>query len=145
MDEEWKSRKAEIFEVQERNLRRAEREEHEKATAIILDGIKRFREAGIEPHSLRALPYRGSRPVKTTHVGWYLKSDRTVGIDTEGHYYILSAPGDFMTRIKGATLEPKSAPLIVGRGGRDGEWFEIDKLLELRLHEPVAPARRPSA
>lgn len=141
-DSDWKQHRAEVFETQRRALAAAAEAEHAKATAMIAEAIAAFRAAGIAPHPLKAHPYRGSRPVATTHVGWYLKSDRTVGIDTDGKYYMLSASGDVLTRLRKATLTPSLAPLVVGRGGRDGEAIDLVELLQMRLDDPVPPATR---
>ena len=44
-----------------------------------------------------------------------------------------------MSRLRGATPEPSPAPMVVGRGARDGETFEIRELLQMRLADPVRP------
>ncbi len=142
-DPEWSRHRAEVFAAQERALANAEHAEHSKATALIIDAIARFRAAGIASHPLKARPLRGRKPVPTRHVGWYLTSDRSVGVDESGNYFILTAPGDLRTRLRGATLEPTMAPLVVGRGGRDGEAIDLAELLEKRLADPVPPAHKP--
>lgn len=141
-NEDWKSRRGEVLAAQERALETAAAREHEKATVMLREAAAQLQARGIEPHPLTAFPYRGRRPVKTSIIGWYLKSDRSVGMDIEGRYFILSAPGDLLTRLRGANLEPRRAPLVVGRGGRDGEAINLDELLALRLKAPVPPARK---
>lgn len=140
MAEDWSAKRREVVAAQERALAHARQAEHAKATALLRDAARDFEAAGIAPHPLSAHPYSGSRPVKTTLVGWYLKMDRTVGFDPEGRYYILSAPGDLLTRLRGASIEATDAPLVVGRGGRDGEAIELSILLSLRRRDPVPPA-----
>lgn len=132
-------RRAEVIAAQEEALHRARRAEHEKATGIIRRAITDFREAGIAPYPLRARPYTGTGTIRTSLTGWYLKKDRTLGIDTEGNYYVLRVPGGLASRLRGATPEPTLAPLVVGRGARDGETFDLPELLAMRLEDPVEP------
>lgn len=133
----WSQQRAAVIAAQERALEHARRTEHEKATAILREYIERFEAAGIAPQPLRALPYKGSGTIRTPLRGWYLKQDRTIGVDTRARYYILRADGGLITRLRGAEIEPVDAPLVVGRGGRDGETFDLRELLEMRLQEPV--------
>lgn len=133
----WTQQRAELIAAQEQALEYARRTEHEKATAILREYVEHFEAAGIAPRPLRALPYKGSGSIRTPLHGWYLKHDRTIGIDTEARYFILRADGGLLTRLRGAEIEPVDAPLVVGRGGRDGETFDLRELLEMRVKDPV--------
>ncbi len=133
----WSQQRAEVIAAQEQALEHARRTEHEKATAILREYVERFETAGIAPRPLRALPFKGSGTIRTPLHGWYLKQDRTIGIDTRARYFILRADGGLLTRLRGAEIEPVDAPLVVGRGGRDGETFDLRELLEMRLKDPV--------
>lgn len=135
--EDWARHRREVFETKERALRAAREAEHEQATALIRDGVARFEQAGIAPVPLRARPYRGGGTIRTSLTGWYLKKDRSLAVDREGRYYVMRVDGGLRARLQGATPEPGSAPLIVGRGARDGDTFRLEELLEMRLHDPV--------
>ncbi|PWH07015.1 hypothetical protein DEO23_06070 [Brachybacterium endophyticum] len=135
----WSQQRAAVLAAKEQALAQARREEHEKATAILREYVDRFEAAGIAPRPLRALPYKGSGSIRTALHGWYLKHDRTIAVDVEGRYYVLRADGGLLTRLRGADVDPVDAPLVVGRGGRDGETFDLTELLEMRLKDPVAP------
>lgn len=137
--QDWTSKRREVIEAQQNALEAHRREEHERATAIITKAIQAYRAAGIEPVPLQARPFTGTGTIRTSLTGWYLKHDRTLAIDEEGHYYVLRVPGGLMSRLKGATPEPSLAPLVVGRGARDGETFDIKELLQMRLEDPVRP------
>lgn len=133
----WSAHRAEVVEAQER-ARADEREaEHRRATEKILAAIERFRRDGIDPIPLRAHTYSGTGSIRTSLHGWYLKKDRTVAIDTEGHYYVMRVDGGLLARLRGADPFPRQAPLVVGRGARDGETFDLDELLEMRRKDPV--------
>lgn len=135
--QDWTRHRREVVEAQEQALRAARDEEHEKATAMIRAAVDRYRAAGIAPVPLRARPYRGSGTVRTGLEGWYLKQDRSLAVDAEGRYYVLRVDGGLLTRLRGAAPEPSPAPLIVGRGARDGDTFRLEELLEMRLADPV--------
>lgn len=134
----WKEQRAEVLRAQEEALAAARREEHERATAQIREGIAAFRAAGIDPIPLRARTDHGAS-VRTGLRGWYLKQDRTVAVDEEARYYIMRVPGGLRSRLLGADPEPRDAPLVVGRGARDGETFDLSELLAMRRADPVRP------
>lgn len=136
--ESWTRHRREVFEAKEQALHAARAAEHEQATAMLREGVARFREAGIPPVPLRARPFRGGGTIRTGLEGWYLKQDRTLAVDAEGRYYVLRVDGGLLSRLRGAAPEPRPAPLIVGRGARDGDTFRLEELLEKRLQDPVA-------
>ncbi|GAA4522389.1 hypothetical protein GCM10023160_10720 [Brachybacterium paraconglomeratum] len=118
-------------------MRAARLLEHEQATAMIREAVGRFHAAGIPPVSLRARPFQGAGTLRTGLEGWYLKKDRSLAVDADGHYYVMRVDGGLRSRLRGAAPAPSSAPLIVGRGGRDGDSFRLEELLEMRLQDPV--------
>lgn len=137
--QDWTSKRREVIQAQQNALEAQRREEHERATAIIRKAIEAYRAAGIEPIPLQARPFTGTGTIRTSLTGWYLKHDRTLAVDEEARFYVLRVPGGLLSRLKGATPEPSPAPLVVGRGARDGETFEIKELLQMRLEDPVRP------
>lgn len=136
--QEWSRRRQEVFAAKEQALQAAREQEHLEATALIREAVERYRAAGIAPVPLRARPYRGSGTLRTGLEGWYLKHDRSLAVDAEGRYYVLRVDGGLRSRLLGATPEPSPAPMIVGRGGRDGDSFALQELLDMRLADPVA-------
>lgn len=137
--QDWTSKRREVIEAQQHALEAHRRDEHERATAHIRSAIAQFRAAGIDPIPLHARPYTGEGSIRTSLRGWYLKHDRTLAVDEDARYYVLRVPGGLMSRLRGATPEPTIAPLVVGRGARDGETFDIKELLRMRLEDPVRP------
>lgn len=137
--QDWIRHRHEVFAAKEQALRAAREEEHRRATAKIREAIDAFREAGIEPIPLRARPSSGGGTVRTGLKGWYLKQDRSIAVDTEARYLVMRVDGGLRARLRGAAPQPGQAPLVVGRGARDGETFELDELLQMRLQDPVRP------
>lgn len=135
--QEWTRRRREAVEAKEQALRAARQDEHERATALIREAVQEYLAAGIAPVPLRARPYRGAGTVRTGLEGWYLKQDRSLAVDAEGRYYVLRVEGGLLSRLRGETPEPSPAPLVVGRGARDGDTFELQELLRMRREDPV--------
>ncbi len=135
--EEWSRHRREAVEAKERALKAARQDEHERATALIREAVAGFLEAGIAPVPLRARPYRGRGSVRTGLEGWYLKQDRSLAVDAEGRFYVLRVEGGLLSRLRGEAPDPSPAPLVVGRGARDGDTFGIEELLRMRRRDPV--------
>ncbi|MFT3888520.1 MAG: hypothetical protein QM713_10210 [Arachnia sp.] len=102
--------------------------EAERAKVFIDEFLVAVKEKGIEPHPLKATTLDG-HVVKTDKVGWYLRSNKSLGLDTEGNYYSLTVPGGFMERLRGVKLTPSLAPMVIGKGGRDGETGDLKEFL----------------
>ena len=77
----------------------------------------------------RATLYGGAS-VRTDKVGWYLRTNKSLAIDTDGNYYSLVVPAGFMARFRGVQLVPTLATMQIGKGGRDGETGDLDEFLE---------------
>jgi hypothetical protein len=109
-----------------------ERAESQKAQVLIDQFVNDARAAGIAPHPLKATLYSG-QSVKTDKRGWYLRKNQSLAIGEDGSYYVLTVPGGFRERITGVKLTPAPPPLIVGKGGRDGETGDLSEFLQRRL------------
>ena len=101
------------------------------------------RTEGLEDVPLRVRGYSGGS-ARTPLRGWYLRADETVGIDTQGRYYVLSMPLSLAQRLRGVRPESQPVPMTIGEGGRDGDIvplrFALDRLLpgwEERSPEPL--------
>jgi hypothetical protein len=109
-----------------------ERGESIQAQKLINEFLAAAKAKGIAPHPLRATLYSG-QSVKTDKIGWYLRKNHSVAIGDDGRYYVLIVPGGLRERLSGAKLQPTPPPLVVGRGGKDGETGDLAKFLQLRL------------
>lgn len=89
------------------------------------------RQLGVTALSAQASNGRGR--VRTRLRGWYLQPDRYLAIDTEGRFYVLTAPASLWSRLVGTTILPETPRLVIGEGGRDGESIALEILLQRRL------------
>lgn len=110
----------------------AARGESKQAQVLIDRFVAEARERGIAPHPLRATLYSGQN-VKTDKIGWYLRKNQSLAIGEDGSYYVLTVPGGFRERLTGVKLKPSPPPLVVGKGGRDGESGDLGEFLRWRL------------
>lgn len=102
--------------------------ESDQAQVLLDDFLARAAAAGPPPVALMAKTPSG-RLVKTSLTGWYLRNDHTVAIGTDGGYYVLTVAGGLMAGLRGASPERSAPPLIVGRGGKDGESGDLKDFL----------------
>jgi hypothetical protein len=115
------------------NLAKAQdRAESVKAQALIDQFVKDARARGIVPGPIRATLYTG-QSVKTDKTGWYLRKNESLAVGDDGAYYVLTVPGGLRERLSGVKLKPTAPPLIVGKGGRDGESGDLAEFLRWRL------------
>ena len=89
--------------------------------------------AGLPTEELTASPWSGRGRYRTGVSGWYLKRNRSIGVSTDGGYYVLIVAPERFGRWRGVSLPPTPPPLQVGKGGRDGDSVALDLLLDLRL------------
>src|SRR3954451_5024874 len=124
------------YHVQAQQLRRAQ--EAAEAQLLIDRFVARAQEAGIPTEELTARPWSGRGRYRTGVVGWYLRRDRSVGVGTDGSFYLLVVPPVRLGRWRTVGIRPSPPPLQVGKGARDGESVALGPLLEERLRWPDA-------
>ena len=114
-------------------LERRRQAESREAAGLIAQFARDAAAAGVRAEVLTARSYNGQSRVRTQVTGWYLKRDRSVGVGTDGLFYVLSTPVGLRERLRGATLSPADPPLELGRGARDGESLPLVEALRKRL------------
>ncbi len=119
------ARRAELAAAQERG-------ESVQAQKLIDGFVAEARRRGLPAEPLRATLLTG-QSVRTDKTGWYLRKNRSLAIGEDGHYYVLTVPGGLKERLSGVKLRPSPPPLIVGKGGRDGESGSLTDFLRWRL------------
>jgi hypothetical protein len=119
------------YHVRKQAERRAR--ESAKAQALVDDFVRAATAAGLATTELQARPWSGSGRYRTGVVGWYLKRDRSIGIDTSGGYFVLVVAPERLARWRGVSVVPTDPPLQVGEGARDGESAPLADYLKWRL------------
>src|SRR3954464_11103744 len=109
-----------------------DRGESKRAQSLIDAFVAEARARGIVPEPLRATLFSG-QSVKTDQVGWYLRTRGGLAIGADGRYYVLTVPGGLRERLTGVKLQPSPPPLVIGKGGRDGESGSLSDFLTWRL------------
>src|SRR4051794_10244988 len=109
-----------------------ERGESRQAQLLLDEFVREARARGIATEPLRATLFDG-RSVKTDQSGWYLRKTRSLAIGEDGSYYVLTVPGGLRERLSGVKLRPTPPPLVIGKGGRDGESGSLSDFLAWRL------------
>lgn len=119
------------YHVRMQEQRRAR--ESAKAQVLLDEFVRTALERGLATTDLTARTWKGSGRYRTGVRGWYLRLDRSVGVDPEGRYYSLLVPPRSLARFRGVEVSPSDPPLQVGEGARDGESITLAELLRLRL------------
>jgi hypothetical protein len=133
MDEDWKAGRRAAAEAHADALARTEAAESAQAHQMLVTFAAQAQAAGLPARPLTARSYQGTGRYKTDVEGWYLRRDGSLGVGRDGGFYVLQVPGGLIGRLRTWHLDPSAPPLIVGKGGRDGESFDLKTLLALRL------------
>ena len=105
------------------------------ATQVQVDEfVATAKSRGLTPEPLRAQLMDGTR-VKSDQVGWYLNKARTLAIAPDGRFFQLLTTGGRLARFTGVKLSPSPPPLVIGRGGRDGETGDLKDFLARALDD----------
>ncbi|OLT45532.1 hypothetical protein [Cellulosimicrobium sp. CUA-896] len=134
--EAWRRQRTEAAEHQQRELDRRRAAESTAARALVADFVAAARERGVAPEPLRARAFTGGATYRTDVEGWYLRRNRSVAVGTDGEFYVLGVPASLVARLRGARLTPSDPPLVLGKGGRDGESVDLADALAGVLDRP---------
>ncbi|TDC32723.1 hypothetical protein, partial [Kribbella albertanoniae] len=116
-------------------LERRRAAESAEARELLVAFVGELRERGVAPEALRAQVIGSGTSYRTGISGWYLRKNRSVGVDTEANFYILGTTASLAARVTGVRVLASDPPLVVGQGGRDGESIKLADLLEMRRGE----------
>jgi hypothetical protein len=130
---EWHRRRRHAVTVHAEAQERRRAAEISQARVLVADFVRRARERDLPTEPLVARSYTGHGRYRTGLRGWYLKADRSMAIAEDGGFYLLAVPASLRARLTGVTLREDDPPLVVGRGGRDGESIPLATLLERLL------------
>ena len=124
-DGSWQARRREAADVHAEALARQQQAETVAARALIADFVQRVTERGVAPVPLAARSYDGRSRYRTPLQGWYLRRNESVAVGTDGQFYVLTVPASLRARLTGVTPAASDPPLVLGKGGRDGESIDL--------------------
>lgn len=127
---DWHRRRHHAVTVHAEAQERRRAAEITQARALVADFVRRARERGLPTEPLVARSYSGRGRFRTGLRGWYLKADRSMAVGEDGTFHLLAVAAGPLARLTGVTLRGDDPPLVVGKGGRDGESISLATLLE---------------
>jgi hypothetical protein len=132
-DSNWRDERRAAFAAHAAALDRRKAAETAQARRLLAEFVQEMTNRGIAPTRLRARVPESRATYRTNVIGWYLRRNRSLGVDTDGNFYILDTAASLKSRALGVRMEPAEPPLTVGVGARDGESMPLEQLLNLRL------------
>ncbi|UZN04476.1 hypothetical protein [Cellulomonas sp. S1-8] len=126
---QWRAQRREAAAAHAAALAGRQRAESTRARALIAQFVADARAGSVAPVRLHVRSYDGRARYRTPLEGWYLRRDETVGVDTAGEFYVLTAPPSLVARFRGVRPEPQDPPLVIGAGGKDGESIDLPDAL----------------
>ncbi|MFV2019044.1 hypothetical protein [Micromonospora sp. LOL_023] len=136
--DDWARQRKRAIAAHAADQRQRSAAEARQAVALIASFVATAHEQGIAAHRLVARPHRGWGHYRTGLHGWYLKSDHSLAVGTDGNLYLLTVLPSLRARMAGVQLTPAQPRLVIGAGGRDGESIPLAVLLERRLSDAGA-------
>lgn len=96
---------------------------------MLVEFVAAARRDGPAPEPLLARDGARRVVLRTGLDGWYLRVDRSAAVGLDGAFYLLRAPAGLgarlLSRWRPVRLEPSAPPLVLGRGGRDGDSVDL--------------------
>jgi len=126
----WRARRREAAAAHADALARRQQAESAQARVMIAEFVARATVDGPPAQPLHARSSDGRARYKTPLRGWYLRVDESVGVDVDGNFYVLRAQPSLAARWRGVEPEQSDPPLILGKGGRDGESLDLRDALD---------------
>lgn len=133
VSENWAQQRTEAAREHAARLAARQDAEHVRAEEMLADFVRRAHDAGLEPEPLQVRGYGGRGTARTPLRGWYLRTDRTSAVSTDGDFYVLTAPLGLVDRLRGVRPAPRRPPLVLGAGGKDGDSIDLVDALERLL------------
>ncbi|WP_407344190.1 hypothetical protein [Pengzhenrongella phosphoraccumulans] len=131
----WRERRRDAAVEHAEALERRQAGESLRARALIQEFVRAATAVGVPSGPLMARSYDGRARYRTPLRGWYLRRNQSVAVGTDGEFYVLTVPPSLRARLRGASPLPSDPPLILGKGGRDGESIDLADALDRALTE----------
>jgi len=126
----WREQRREAAAAHADALARRQQAESAQARVMIAEFVARATAGGPPAQPLRARSSDGRARYRTPLTGWYLRVDESVGVDVDGNFYVLRTNPSLAARWRGVEPEPSDPPLVLGKGGRDGESLDLRDALD---------------
>lgn len=130
---DWRERQRHAVRAHGEAEQRRRAAEHAEAAELVAWFAAEATRRGLPTTRLTARAHDGRARYRTRLTGWYVDRARTRAVDTEGRFHLLSVPPRLRFRLFGVDPTPDPPPLVLGRGGRDGESIPLRTLLSRRL------------
>ncbi|WP_434743555.1 hypothetical protein [Micromonospora sp. SH-82] len=130
---DWQEQRGRAVRAHAEAERRRRAAEHAEAAELVAEFAAEATRRGLATTRLTARSHDGRARYRTPLTGWYVDRARTRAVDTGGRFHLLSVPSRFRFRLFGVEPAGDPAPLVLGRGGRDGESIPLRTLLTRRL------------
>jgi hypothetical protein len=131
--DDWPARRRDAARAQAEALARQQEAEHAAAHRLLVDFVAEAGRRGVRPVPLRARSYDGRHRYRTPLLGWYLRRNESVAVSTAADFYVLGVPSSLRALVRGVEPDPADPPLVLGRGGRDGESVDLADALRAVL------------
>lgn len=125
MDESWAEQRRRNAKIKAEALERQQAAESAQASEYLLQFVRAANALEVAPAPLEMRDGQGKRKSKTKINGWYLKADKSMAVDVDGKFYLLTAPLTLKEVFLGSQPTASPPPLILGKGGRDGEQIDL--------------------
>ena len=122
----WREERRAAADHHARTLAARQAAESGRAREMLAGLVARALAEGPAAEPLVVRSFDGRHEYRTPLRGWYLRQDRSVGVDTDGEFYVLRAPSSLAALWRGVRPEPSDPPLVLGAGGKDGESLDLD-------------------
>ncbi|MGV9369230.1 hypothetical protein [Micromonospora tulbaghiae] len=132
-DERWRERRRHAVRAHAEAAAREREAEQAEAAELVARFAAEALRRGLRAGRLTATGHDGRGRYRTRITGWYVDRTHSRAVDTDGRFYLLTVPPGLRARLLGADPPPSPPPLVVGRGGRDGESVPLATLLSRRL------------
>lgn len=132
-DDRWRQARRDAADAHAEALAQRDARESAQARALLADFVRRAKEQGLASEQLVVRGYGGKGSARSQVRGWYLRLDGAVGVGEDGEFYVLTAPLTLLERIRGVRIAPTDPPLIIGKGGGDGDTIDMTAAIERLL------------
>ncbi|NMR19963.1 hypothetical protein [Cellulomonas fimi] len=141
MTDDWATRRRDAAAEHAAALERRRAAETLRARALIAEFVREATARRVPARPLSARSHDGRARYRTPLRGWYLRMDESVAVGTDGEFYVLTVPPSLAARFRGARPTPDDPPLVLGKGGRDGDSIDLGDALARVLEQHGSPGR----